>query len=291
MQLGLRHVQAYLLLLPAFVFLVGFTHYPAVGTLIDSLMSTPRAGRAAVFVGLDNYAVMIDDPTFWKSLRNNFWFAVVTIPVSIALSIVMALWVNDKIAGRQFLRLSYFLPTVLPMIAVANIWIFFYTPGYGLINQVIQLFGGHGQNWLGDPNLVLGSVIVVAIWKEAGFFMIFYLAALQTLSPSYKEAAQIEGASAWYFFRRVQWPLLMPTTIFVLVNALINAFRMVDHIFVMTKGGPDNASSLLLFYLYEVGFKFWDQGYASALTAVLLALLALIGLFQFFVLDRRTHYR
>ncbi len=291
MQLGLRHVQAYLLLLPAFVFLVGFTHYPAVGTLIDSLMSTPRAGRAAVFVGLENYAVMIDDPTFWKSLRNNFWFAVVTIPVSIALSIGMALWVNDKIAGRQFLRLSYFLPTVLPMIAVANIWIFFYTPGYGLINQVIQLFGGHGQNWLGDPNLVLGSVIVVAIWKEAGFFMIFYLAALQTLSPSYKEAAQIEGASTWYFFRRVQWPLLMPTTIFVLVNALINAFRMVDHIIVMTKGGPDNASSLLLFYLYEVGFKFWDQGYASALTAVLLALLALIGLFQFFVLDRRTHYR
>jgi sn-glycerol 3-phosphate transport system permease protein len=291
MHVGLRHIHAYLLLLPAFIFLVGFTHYPAIGTLLDSLMSTPRAGRAAVFVGLENYAVMMDDPTFWKSLRNNFWFAVVTIPVSIALSIGMALWVNDKIAGRQFLRLSYFLPTVLPMIAVANIWIFFYTPGYGLINQVIQLFGGHGQNWLGDPNLVLGSVIVVAIWKEAGFFMIFYLAALQTLSPSYKEAAQIEGASAWYFFRRVQWPLLMPTTIFVLVNALINAFRMVDHIIVMTKGGPDNASSLLLFYLYEVGFKFWDQGYASALTAVLLALLALIGLFQFFVLDRRTHYR
>jgi sn-glycerol 3-phosphate transport system permease protein len=291
MHVGLRHIHAYLLLLPAFIFLVGFTHYPAIGTLLDSLMSTPRAGRAAVFVGLENYAVMMDDPTFWKSLRNNFWFALVTIPVSIALSIAMALWVNDKIAGRQFLRMSYFLPTVLPMIAVANIWIFFYTPGYGLINQVLQLFGVASQNWLGDPSLVLGSVIVVAIWKEAGFFMIFYLAALQTLSPSYKEAAQIEGASAWYFFRRVQWPLLMPTTIFVLVNALINAFRMVDHIIVMTKGGPDNASSLLLFYLYEVGFKFWDQGYASALTAVLLAILALAGLLQFFVLDRRTHYR
>ena len=291
MHVGLRHIHAYLLLLPAFIFLVGFTHYPAIGTLLDSLMSTPRAGRAAVFVGLENYAVMMDDPTFWKSLRNNFWFALVTIPVSIALSIAMALWVNDKIAGRQFLRMSYFLPTVLPMIAVANIWIFFYTPGYGLINQVLQLFGVASQNWLGDPSLVLGSVIVVAIWKEAGFFMIFYLAALQTLSPSYKEAAQIEGASAWYFFRRVQWPLLMPTTIFVLVNALINAFRMVDHIIVMTKGGPDNASSLLLFYLYEVGFKLWDQGYASALTAVLLAILAVVGLLQFFVLDRRTHYR
>ncbi len=286
-----RHLYAYLLLLPAFVFLVGFTHYPAVATLLDSLMSTPRAGRASVFVGLDNYQGMIEDPIFWKSLINNLWFALATIPVSIVLSIGMALWVNDKIAGRQLLRLSYFLPTVLPMIAVANIWIFFYTPGYGLINQVLQAFGFASQNWLGDPNLVLGSVIVVAIWKEAGFFMIFYLAALQTLSPSYQEAAQIEGASRWYFFRRIQWPLLMPTTIFVLVNALINAFRMVDHIIVMTKGGPDNASSLLLFYLYEVGFKFWDQGYASALTAVLLALLAIVGLVQFFVLDRRAHYR
>lgn len=290
MNRDLKNLQAYLLLLPAMVFLVGFTHYPAVATLIDSFMSTPRGARPSVYVGFENYQVMIDDPIFWKSVRNNLWFALATIPASIGLSIAMALWVNDKIAGRQFLRMSYFLPTVLPMIAVANIWIFFYTPGYGLINQILGLFGVQGRNWLGDPNLALGAVTVVAIWKEAGFFMIFYLAALQSLSPSYKEAASIEGASAWYFFRKIQWPLLMPTTIFVLVNALINAFRMVDHIFVMTKGGPDNASSLILFYLYEVGFKFWDQGLASALTVVLLALLALIGLFQFFVLDRRTHY-
>ena len=105
---------------------------------------------------------------------------------------------------------------------------------------------------------------VVAIWKEAGFFMIFYLAALQTLNPSLREAAAIEGASRWYFFRRVQWPLLMPTTLFVLVNAFINAFRMVDHLFVLTRGGPDNASTLLLYHLYEVGFSFWDTAYAAA---------------------------
>lgn len=291
MSLSSKHLQAYLLLLPAFVFLIGFTHYPAVATIVDSLMSTPRAGRSAIFVGLENYQVMIEDPVFWRSVVNNLWFALATIPMSMALSIVMALWVNEKIAGLHFLRMSYFLPTVMPMIAVANIWIFFYTPDYGLINQALGLLGFGSLNFLGNPDLALMSVTIVAIWKEAGFFMIFYLAALQTLSPSYREAAQIEGASKWYFFWRIQWPLLMPTTVFVLVNALINAFRMVDHIFVMTNGGPNNASSLLLFYLYEVGFKFWDRGYASALTMVLLAILALVGLLQFFLLDRRTHYR
>jgi sn-glycerol 3-phosphate transport system permease protein len=291
MTLTSRHIQAYLLLLPAFVFLVGFTHYPAVATLIDSVMSAPRGGRSPAFIGLENYQAMIQDPVFWKSAINNLWFALATIPASMALSIVMALWVNDQIAGRQFLRMSYFLPTVMPMIAVANIWIFFYTPDYGLINQVLQVLGFKSLNFLGNPDLALMSVTIVAIWKEAGFFMIFYLAALQTLSPSYREAAQIEGASRLYFFWRIQWPLLMPTTIFVLVNALINSVRMVDHIFVMTNGGPNNASSLLLFYLYEVGFKFWDRGYASTLTVVLLAILAIAGLVQFFLLDRRTHYR
>ena len=112
--------------------------------------------------------------------------------------------------------------------------------------------------------------MVVAVWKEAGFFMIFYLAALQPMSPHLAEAAAIEGASRWYFFRRVTFPLLMPTTLFVLVNAVINAFRLVDHIVVMTRGGPDNATTLLLYYIYEIGFRFWDSAYAAALTMVLL---------------------
>jgi sn-glycerol 3-phosphate transport system permease protein len=121
--------------------------------------------------------------------------------------------------------------------------------------------------------------------------MIFYLAALQAISPSLAEAAALEGASRWTFFRRVQFPLLMPTTLFVLVNAVINAFRMIDHVVVMTRGGPDNATSLLLFYIYQVGFNFWDTSYAAALTAVLLVLLALAALIQYGVLERRIHYR
>ena len=278
------------MLLPALALLVAFTHYPAVATLVDSFMSTPKPSRPSVFVGLDNYASMMDDPIFWQALRNNLWFALATIPLSVGLALAMALWVNGKMMGRGFLRMAYFTPTVLPMIAVANIWLFFYTPSYGLLEQIGGLFGLPSRNWLGDKSTALASITAVAVWKEAGFFMIFYLAALQGISPSLREAAAIEGAGRWFFFHRVLWPLLMPTTIFVLVNAVINAFRMVDHVVVMTRGGPDNATSLLLYHLYEVGFKFWDQGYAAAITVVLLAALATVALVQFFVLDKKAHY-
>lgn len=284
-------VQPWLLLLPAFVLLVAFTHYPAVATLIDSFYSTPKGARPGVWVGLENYQTMVDDPVFWKAATNNLWFALATIPFSIGLALVMALWVNERMAGRGFLRMAYFTPTVLPMIAVANIWLFFYTPAYGLLEQITSLLGLPSHNWLGDQRTALGAVTLVAVWKESGFFMIFYLAALQSLNPSLREAAAIEGASRWYFFWRVQWPLLMPTTLFVMINAVINAVRMVDHVVVLTRGGPNNASTLLLYHLYEVGFKFWDTAYAAAITVVLLAVLASVALFQFFVMDRKVHYK
>ncbi len=284
-------VHGWLLLLPAAVLLAAFTHYPAGATLWNSFFSTPKPSRPAAFVGLDNYRAMLDDPVFWQSLANNLWFALGTIPVSIALALLMAVWVNGKLRGRAFLRLAYFTPTVLPMIAVANIWLFFFTPQYGLLEQLTGLLGLPNHNWLGSRETALGCLIVVTIWKEAGFFMIFYLAALQAVPPSLYEAARIEGAGGWTIFRRITFPLLMPTTLFVLVNAVINSFRLVDHIVVMTKGGPDNATSLLLYYIYDVGFKFWDSAYASALTLVLLAILAAAAVVQFGFLEKRIHYR
>jgi sn-glycerol 3-phosphate transport system permease protein len=284
-------VQAYLLLLPAVILLVVFTHWPALATLWDSLFTTPRAGHPPRFVGLENYAALLDDTVFWQALRNNAIYAAVTIPASIVLALLMALAVNGALPGRSFLRLAYFLPTMLPMIAVANIWMFFYTPDYGLFDRILGLFGGGRHNWLGDASTALPSMIAVAVWKEAGFFMIFYLAALQTMPSDLREAAALEGSSRWNFFRRVTIPLLMPTSLFVLVNAVINAFRVIDHIVVMTRGGPDNATTLLLYYIYETGFRFWDTATAAALTVVLLAILALTAWLQFGVLGRRVHYR
>lgn len=284
-------IHGWLLLSPALLFLFAFTHYPAVITVANSFFSTPRGRREARFVGPENYLQLIGDEVFWKVLWNNFLYTLGTVPTSIAIAIVMALWVNSKLHGRGFVRMAYFTPTVLPLIAVANIWMFFYTPGFGLIDQIRGLFGLPHLNLIGNPDTVLWAMMAVAVWKEAGFFMIFYLAALQTIPPSLREAGAIEGASSWYFFRRVTFPLLMPTTLFVSVNAVINAFRLIDHIFVMTEGGPDNASSLLLFYIYETAFKYWDTAYGATLTVVLLILLSILAIGQFFFLDRKVHYQ
>ncbi len=284
-------IQAWLLVLPALVLLVAFTHWPAATTLLDSLYTTPKGSRPARFVGLENFAALTDDPVFWQALWNNAIYALVTIPASIILALAMALAVNAALPGRPLLRMAYFTPTMLPMIAVANIWLFFYTPDYGLFDTVLGVFGAGRTNWLGDRSTALGAMIAVAVWKEAGFFMIFYLAALQAMPPDLREAAMLEGSSRWNFFRRVTVPLLMPTTLFVLVNAVINAFRLVDHVVVMTRGGPDNATTLLLYYIYEMGFRFWDTAMAATLTVVLLLILGALAWLQFGVLGKRVHYR
>ena len=225
-------IHAWLLVLPAFVFLIAFTHYPAVQTLIDSFWSTAKGRRLAVFVGTENYVRMFADPIFAKAMWNSAIYAALTIPASVVLSLGMALFVQARFSGVALMRMAFFTPTVLPLIAVANIWLFFYAPGFGLIDQIRIFLGLGSANYVGQPATALYAVAAVTVWKEAGFFMIFYLAALQTIPQPLKEAAAIEGCSRWTFFRRVTLPLIMPTTLFVSVNATINAFRLVDHVLV-----------------------------------------------------------
>ncbi|HBT31293.1 MAG TPA: ABC transporter permease [Erwinia persicina] len=284
-------IYGYLLLLPALGFLLTFTHYPAVATMWESLFSAARNGHPAHFVGLDNYAALLDDDIFMLSLRNNLLYAAITIPLAVGLALLMALAVNRRLRGSALTRAAFFIPSLLPMIAIANLWLFFYTPQLGLLNQLLTLFSLPPVNWLGDPDSALWSLMAVSVWREAGFFMIFYLAALQQIDPRLSEAAEIEGASRRYFFRRVQWPLLMPTTLFILINASMNAFRIVDQVIAMTNGGPNNSSSLLLFYIYRTAFSFWDLPAASAMTVVLLVILGAVALIKFHLLDKRAHYQ
>ena len=277
-------LAGWLLLTPAAVLILAFTHWPTLATLFASVYRPGSAIRQAEFTGLETYAGLAADPVFLKAVGNNVLYALGTIFPSMVLALVMALWLNGRIAARGAWRLSFFTPTILPMVAAANIWLFFYTPEIGLL-------GRDGRNWLGDPSTALPALMILSVWKESGFFMIFYLAGLQSIPSIYREAAVLEGAGRWAVFRKITLPLLAPTTLFVLVNAVINAFKKVDHLFILTKGGPNNATNLLLYYIYETAFSFFDRSYAGALTVVLLVFLAFLAFLNFRLLGKRVHYR
>ncbi|NQX60282.1 carbohydrate ABC transporter permease [Paenibacillus qinlingensis] len=282
------HGFAYALLLPSLLFLGVFTFYPILKSIYWSFYSSDFTDKT--FVGFDQYAHVFQDDIFLKVLKNNVLLAIGTVPVSILLAMYVAIWVNNKLRGTGLLRALFFYPTVIPMIAIANIWLFIYTPSYGLLDKFLSVFGIPAPHWLGDPHWVLFSMMLMVIWKEAGFFMIFYLAGLQNLPKEVYEAAEMEGARPFQTFRRITFPLLMPTTLFVMIIAMTNSFKLVDHLYVMTKGGPNNASNLLLYHIYETAFSFWDMGKASVLTVVLLVILLSISIFNYAFLDKRIHY-
>ena len=284
-------IYGWLLLSPAALLLTTFAFYPSIATLWASVFSRGTRRKPSKFIGGENYSDLFADPTFLLVVKNNLIYAAATIPVSIIIALSMALWANSKLPARGFIRTSYFTPTVLPMIAAANLWLFFYTPGFGVLDQIGSLFGFQSVNWLGQPETALWAVIIVTIWKEAGFFMIFYLAALQTIPPDLKEASDIEGAGRWTYTRRIVLPLLMPTTLFIMVNAMINSVKLIDHLFILTKGGPSDASKLILYYIWEMAFAFFDAPHAAALTILVLAVLATVAAIQFLFIDRRTHYQ
>ena len=237
------------------------------------------------FVGLYNYTHLAKDAVFVQSFKNNLLIAVITVPVSIALSAMMALFTEKVKFSRPFARLSFFYPTVLPMVAVANIWLFIYTPGYGLLGHFFP-----NLRVLSDPKLAIWGIIIMLIWKQAGYLMIFYISGMQGISRELYEAAKLDGANGFYVFSKITWPLLRPTTIYVSIIALTNAYKMVDHLYIMTKGGPNNSTNMVLYYIFQTGFDFWDAGRASAMTVVLVVMLLIVTGVQFFTQDRRTYY-
>lgn len=282
------NIFAYTLLLPSLIILIIFTFYPTIKSLFLSFFKWNL--NNSEFVGLENYKQVFGNDIFWQVIKNNIILVIGTVPTSILLAMYFAIWINGKLRFNSFLRTSFFYPTIIPMIAIANIWLFIYTPDYGLLDKFLNFFNISGPNWLGDSSWVMISLIVMLIWKETGFFMIFFLAGLQNLPGEVYEAAKIEGARPFQQFRYITFPLLAPTTLFVTIIALTNAFKMVDHLYIMTKGGPDNASNLLLYMIYEVAFSFWDMGQAAVLTVVLLVILLTISIVNYVYFDKRIHY-
>ncbi len=280
----------YLLTLPTALVVLVFTAWPTVQALYMSFFRqylNIAKFRTPTFIGLKNYQTLATSPDFHQVLRNTAIYVLGTVPMSVVLAFLFALLVNRAVKGIGLARLGFFYPTILPMVSAATIWLFFFTPDYGLFNTALQAIGYHGpQNWLSNPHLALLAVMIVAVWKNAGYLMIFYLAGLQNLPTDVFEAADIDGASAWTKLWKITFPLLRRTTLFVSTIAIIDAFQVVDHIFVLTQGGPSGASNVFLYYLWQVRFEEQNVGLASALTVVLILIMLAITVTNFVYSER-----
>lgn len=280
-----RTLTGWLLLAPSLVFLCVFTIYPIVKSIISSFYLDNLSVMQPVFAGFSNYIALFQDKVYWECFWNNLLIAVVTVPLSVGLAVAMAMFANSLKWGKAAARLGFTYPTFIPLVAAANIWMFIYTPIYGLLGYINPKW-----RFLADGKTAIWAVMVMLVWKQAGYIMLFYVAGLHGISRELFEAAKIDGANGWQIFTRVTWPMLKPTTIYVLIITLTNAYKMVDHLYIMTKGGPGNATNVLLFYIYQTGFDYWDTGKASAMTVILVAVLLVVTSVCFFVQDKKAYY-
>jgi sn-glycerol 3-phosphate transport system permease protein len=281
----------YLLVAPTLIFVTVFTLLPLAEVLVGSLfkqrLNIPRF-QNPVFVGWGNFADLFGDPEFLQVLLNTALYVVASVPAALAAALVLAFLADRKLPGITALRLALFHPAVLPMVSAATVWLFLFTPDYGLWNQALHALGYAGpQNWTGNPALALGSLAVVAFWKSAGFFMLFFLAGLQNLDRSVLEAARLDGAQGWRLVGGVILPLLRRQTVFVSSIAFIGAFQTVDHVFVLTQGGPSGTSDLMLYDLWQRRFERLDVGQGDAVTVLLVAVLLVFTMGNFLWGERR----
>lgn len=283
-------LKAWLFIAPALVFILTFTVYPILRSLWLGMNQLEMGMDKPYFVGLQNYARLASEPLFWKVMRNSLVFSLLTVLPSMVLGIGLATIVNKKIKGVGFLRTAYFYPAVMPMIAIASTWMFIYMAQYGMLDQLLASLGLKQLNVLSSKKTVLPALSVMYMWKEAGYLMIFFLSGLQNISTEIYEAAKIDGARPWTTFRKITLPLLAPTMLFVSTIALTNSLKLVDHIVIMTEGAPNNASTLLLYYIYQQGFIYFDQGKASSLTVIMLGIMLTVSMIQFIKTDTKIHY-
>lgn len=280
---------AVILLLPNLLGFLIFTLWPVFVSLYLSLCSydilTP-----AEFIGLENYRNLFADETFRQVFNNTILFTIGTVPTGIIMSLFLAVALDQPIKGIRFFRVSYFMPVISSMVAVAVVWQWLYNPEFGLLNYFLSLLGVKGPNWLTSEGTALTSIMIVAVWKGLGYNMLLFLAGLQNISNGYYEAAEIDGARWWDKFINITVPLLTPTTFFVTVMALINSFQVFDLVMLMTEGGPGRATSVIVHYLYQNAFQFFKMGYASAIAYVLFFVIMGVTLIQLKLQGKWVNY-
>lgn len=283
-----RALAPWLLLAPSAVFLLAFTYWPVVQVVLGSL--TVQGFRGAAHWGFDNYARLFADEHFHTAVINNLIYAAGTIVPSVVLALGFALALRESTRLTAVLRTLVVLPMLIPLVAAASLFAFIFLPNAGLLDYYLGWLGVAGTNWLGDPSLALGSVIAITVWKNCGYYMLFFLAGLAGVPQDLLDAARIDGANAVQRFFHVTLPLLGPTLLFVGVIATLNAVTQIDHVIVLTDGGPSDRTSLLLFYIYQQAHQNFDVGLASAATVVSVGALFALSMVSLRALERGIHY-
>lgn len=262
---------AWAMLLPNIVGFLMFMVIPMVATFVLSFMEYDML-TAPRFVGLQNYKDMIADPITRQVTLNTIIYTVLTVPVGMILSLLLAVALDSIPTLKRFYRGSFFLPSITSMVVVSIVWQWIYNPEYGLMNFFLSWFGITPQKWLTSSSTALLSLAIVGIWKRLGYDMVIFLSGLQGISTNYYEAAQLDGANSFQRFWYITVPLLRPTTFFVFVMAIISSFQVFDQVQLMTQGGPGRSSSVLVHYLYQNAFQYFKMGYACALAYLLFAI-------------------
>jgi ABC-type sugar transport systems, permease components len=286
---GLRQARAaWLFMLPTLAVLGMFVVWPMLQALYLSFTDY-QVFTPARWTGLENYQKLLSDPAFGNALVNTLYYAVVTTPVSVALALALALLLNGRMMLRGFVRTAVFVPVVISLAVVAIAWSFLLDPNIGLLSYWLSKLGiVTEQGWLRDPSLAMPAVMIVGVWKNVGFYMVMYLAGLQSIPTALYEAARVDGAGPWPQFRRITWPLLANQTMLIVILAAIATLQAFDQIFVMTHGGPFFKTETLVMMTYRVGFKEFQFGYAAAVSWALVLLIFVLSMLQVAYFRRRA---
>jgi multiple sugar transport system permease protein len=276
---------AFVLLLPNFVLVLLFTLAPTAAGLVLSFTEWDIISPAKL-VGVDNFTRLATDAEFWIALRNTLIYTVVSVPVGMALSLALALLLNLRLPGTIIYRTVLFIPVVMSGVLVSLTWRWLFNPDYGPINYTLSLMGIRGPNWLSDLRWALPAIMIVTIWKNLGYNMVLFLAALQDVPAEYYDAARIDGANAWREFRYITWPLISPATFFAFIVSMIGSFQVFDIVYMMTRGGPGRATSVMVQYIYENAFQYFKMGYAAAIAMVFFAFILILSLLQWYLRRR-----
>lgn len=279
---------AAVLLAPSLLFLGLFTYWPVLQVLIQSF--TVEAFGGASHLGLGNFRRLFADPHFLRAATNNAVYAVETVVPSVVLALLLALGLKESNWFTGLLRTLFVLPMLIPLVAAAALFSFVFLPRFGLIDYQLARLGLASVNWLGEPSLALGAISALTVWKDAGYYMLFFLAGLHGIPEDLHEAAKLEGAGVFARFRTITLPLLRPTLSFVVVIALLQVLTNVDHIVLLTQGGPADSTNILLYYIYQQAHENFDPGLAAAATVVSVAVLLVLCLASLRTLERGVHY-